>query len=350
MQRLRLADLRASRLPTVLGECRQMTNLTDWVNTAQSRLIHAREAGDEGWWGTWAEMIFSVNKTNPYLTLPRSVARLQMVTVCDEPTPLQNQFYEYLQFGNGRMPRQWLEERRPLLQVHSRNSVVTWVDQSVTPAYVRAYCSNLDVSLRLLVQGTDSENNPVFTQDAYQRVSGVYVTLNQPFATTPLPFNSITGIQKDITSDPVTIYQVNTETGEETLLLTMEPTETTALYRRYYFHNLPADCCYTPGAEETDIEVRALVKLELIPLRYDADYCLLTGEAGKEAIILECQAVRMSEVDNTPAQAMAASYHKQAIGLLNGQLTHYLGTAQPALTYNIMGCAPLHAHKIGTLI
>ena len=108
MTRLRLYDCRNSRLPGLLGLCTADTfQIAGYVNTAQRRLLMCREAGDEGWWGTWAEVAFNVVSRNaPYITLPREIARIEKVDICKRPVPILNQFYEYLDFGNGRMPQQ----------------------------------------------------------------------------------------------------------------------------------------------------------------------------------------------------------------------------------------------------
>jgi hypothetical protein len=349
MTRLRLYDLMISRMSEALGICRDRAVIGPIVNSSQARLINAPEAGDEGWWGTFAEVAFNVSRSAPYITLPRDVARLELVSVCDTPIPINNQFFEYLQFGNGRLPLQFKRDCISGVTGHTRNNAVFFTDPSISPLLLRVYGSALDNGKRVLFQGQDSNDVEVITQAGESRVKGVYVTIEQPFATTPLTFTTVTGVQKDLTADPVSIYQVDPSTGEETLLLVMSPSEETAWYRRYYFHNLPADCNRQNGPEG-DVQVTAIVKLDMLPVKVDSDYCILQGDAGKEAIILEAQAMRMESIDSGSAQAMAHNFHRQAIRMLNGQLTHYLGTDEPALTYSIFGDAPLNRHRIGTLI
>jgi hypothetical protein len=94
--------------------------------------------GDEGWQGSWAEIAFNVSQASPFITLPRDVARLEAITVCNHPTALNNQFFEYLQFGNGRMsttrcgcPGQ--------LAAYARNNAITFTDLTSTPQYLRAH-------------------------------------------------------------------------------------------------------------------------------------------------------------------------------------------------------------------
>src|SRR5262245_26839370 len=105
-QRLRLMDVRLSRAPASVGLCQSdLPNIAQYVDSAQRRLILAKEAGEEGWHGTFAEMVFNVQQTDPYITAPRDVARFEVMQMCEKPIYVQNQFYEYMRFGNGRMPK-----------------------------------------------------------------------------------------------------------------------------------------------------------------------------------------------------------------------------------------------------
>lgn len=347
MNRLRLIDLRLSRLPTVVGDCiNNMPRLADVVNGAQRRLLYAREAGDESWWGTWAEMIFNVDPNNPYITCPREVARLEAINVCQRPVPIQNQFYEYLTYGNGRLPKDHMGCPN-VLQAYSRNNVPTFVDMTGTGQQLQIYpLDPNDNGKQVFIQGTDSADNKIFTQKIFQRVEGIFVTLATPFAAPPVTFNSITGIQKDSTLGSVRILQANPDTGDTTLLLTMEPSEKVASYRRYYLDSLPLNCCGGNGTTTT-VQVHAIAKLEFIPVAVDTDYCLIQN---MEAIIEEAQSMRYSEIDTPSAKAMAVAHHRQAIALLNGELTHYLGTEEPAILSKPFGSADLRFRKVGTLV
>lgn len=354
MPRLRFFDFRLSRAPRVLGQCADNYKaLAVACNTAQQRLLIAREAGDEGWWGTWAEVAFRpISRTNPYITCPREIARIERIDVCDRPVPMQNQFYEYLDFGNGRLPK--ICRRRDRMacnaQAFDRNSVITFVDQSVFPCLIRIYAtdpSDIGAARRVLLQGLDAANNIIYSQDGIVQVQGIYVTIDTPFAQSPLTFNKLTGIQKDQTAGPIQIMQVDPTTGAETLLLTMQPTETVAGYRRYFLHNLPQNCCHTQGCVPEELRVTAIVKLELIPVIVDTDYLLLQN---MEAIIEESIAVRMSEMDNMEAQQLAAVHHANAIRYLNSEITHYLGKQRPAINFAPFGSARLEHQGIGTIL
>lgn len=354
-QRLRLYDVRVSRLPSTIGLCQSDTaNIARYVNSAQSRLLLARESGEEGWWGTWAEMVFNVSRSSPYLTLPREVARIEAVNVCDQPVAVQNQFYEYLQFGNGRLPKSYRGDDTCFRQVYTRNNVPTFVDLDSTsgPQNVYIYATDpadMDGLHRVLIQGLDNNGNTIYSQDNLIQVTGVFNVLKSPFVAVPLQMTSITGVQKDVTAGPVQIFQVDPTTGAQTLLLTMQPTETTAWYRRYYFHALPCGCCPSTASNTTcpTAQVKALAKLELIPVKADTDYLLFQN---LEAIIEECGAVRYSEMDTVTAKQLEGQKHANAIRLLNGELNHYLGDQSPAINFAPFGSARLNKRMIGSMI
>lgn len=359
MQRLRLFDLRQqpSRLPSLLGKCvGDLKDIAAYVNSAQYRLLYAEEAGEEGWWGSWAEIAFNVSRSQPYVTLPREIARLEAVTVCDKVIPVFNQFYEYLQFGNGRMPKEvscrndwWLTE------TFSRNNAVTFRDLTSPPKIVRVYPTNLqDATQRTLLQGVDSNGQTIYSEDGYNLVQGVFLNLEQPFVDAPMQFNRLTGIQKDQTFGQVRYVQVDPTTGEESDMLTMEPSETTASYRRYFLNELPCFCCQSgttahtcPPGSPQPIIVKAIAKLDLIPVQVDTDYTLIQNP---EAIINECQAVRYSETDEPNKERFMRDHHKAAIRLLNGELAHFIGVDSPAVQFAPFGSARLRRQRIGQLV
>lgn len=356
MRRLRLYDLRLSRLPGAIGLCQNsVAELCSYINAAQERLLTAREAGDEGWWGTWAEVAFTLSQAHPYITCPRDVARLEKIDICKVPAFIQNQFYEYLDFGSGHMPKRfgaWWDCNRI---AYERNNAVTFRDMTGAPQRIRVRTSDpIDASnaKRVFIQGVDNNGNVVATQDGQVQVNGEFVTLETTFVDTAFQYNQLTGIQKDQTNGIITIWQVDPTTGAEVLLLNMEPSETTASYRRYFFHRMPFNCCnqtaiacqpQTPGV----VQVTAIAKLDLVPVQVDTDYTLIQSQ---EAIIWECMSIWNSEKDNNQAQQRSAAQHLQAIRLLQGQLIHFMGKDKPAVNFAPFGSARLECQAIGTMV
>jgi hypothetical protein len=346
--RLTLRDMRLSRLPEVVGKCQgDIPGLARCINEAQQRLINCKEVGDEGWNNTFAEMAFTMSRTSPYLTLPREVARLELATVCDQPITVNNQFAEYLQFGNGRLRNGRSQNCRwPITSAFSRNNVPTFVDVTNPPQNIHVYATDpadMDGTHRVLIQGLDNNNNTIYSQDGLVRVTGQYVTLASPFSVLTMPVNRITGIQKDITNGPVQFFQVDPSTGASILIHTMEPGETVASYRRYYFDSLPRNCCNGNGPANT-VTVTAIAKLELIPAVVDTDYLLLTSS---EAIIEECASVRYGQVDNPTSQQMSLAKHTQAVRFLVGELSHTQGIDLASISFKPFGSADLRRQNIG---
>jgi len=331
---------------SALGIC--SGDVAEWArvaNRTQRRLLTCREVGDAGWWGTYAEMAFTVAQASPYLTCPRDVARLEYVTVCDRPVPVQNQFYSYLQFGDGRFPKTACPANRcELPQWYGRNNVATFVD--VTPGnLIRVYPSSAaDVGTRVLVSGTDANGQVVTSLDGPVVVQGEYVTLASPFADTLTRWNTVTGIQKDTTVGAVAFYGVNPITSAQVLLLSMQQGETTASYRRYYLGGLPINCC-TGTPTPTTASVVAMAQLDLVPARVDSDYLLLQS---LDAILAEAQSIRYSEIDGAGAKAQAAERHRDAVRYLQGQSIQYNGKDKPAINFAPFGSARLSRVKVGT--
>jgi hypothetical protein len=205
-----------------------------------------------------------------------------------------------------------------------------------------------DIGKRVLLQGTDNNGNQIYSQDGFNQVSGIFVVLAQPFVDCPIQFNTITGIQKDITNGPVILNQADPVSGAEVQLSVMAGGEESLSYRRYYLDKLPCGCCPTPGAsDDTLVQVTGIAKMEPIPVVVDTDYMLLQNQ---EAIIEECQAVRYSTMDVLDAKTMASQHHTNAIRYLNGELGHYLGTQNPAVSFSPFGTARLERQGIGTMI
>jgi hypothetical protein len=349
MLRSRLYDIRLSSLPGDIGECvGNIAAIAQSVNAAQRRLLFAKEAGDEGWWGTFAEVVWNVPRMAPFITLPREIARVQGVAVCGRPIAMQNAFFEYLQFGNGRLPHlsNNCAGHRPM-QIVSRNNVCTFADLTNAPQYIAVYPTDpadAQAARRVLIQGHDQNDAAIYTLDGSNQVLGQFLTLEVPFTKTTMLINRLTGIQKDVTIGPVQFFQLDPNTGAQTLLLTMEPSETTAWYRRYYLDALPRDCCYGASTSATPtVQVAAICKLELIPVAVDTDYLLI---GNIEAIIEEAQANRYGKMDDPNAATLEAKCHAKAIGHLKSELIHYLGKDDPAINFKPFGSASLERLRV----
>lgn len=287
-------------------------------------------------------MVFNVSQSDPFITLPREVARLINVDVCQRPIAVQNEFFEFLEFGVGLQPN---DCGCQYLQMYDRGVFPTFADIAAPNKTVRVFMVEpADAQKRTLIQGLDANGVVIRSQDGLTPTLGEFLTLQDPFVQAPMEISSITGIQKDVTLGPVKYYEVDLTTGDTRLLLTMEPSEQSASYRRYTINGLPRNCCNT--TLPTTTQVTGMAKLEFIPVRQDTDYLLIQNI---EALASECQAIRFDGMDSPNSDRKAAVKHREAIGYLNGELTHYLGALKPAVVFAPFGSARLERRGIGLM-
>lgn len=294
-------------------------------------------------------MVFNISPTDPFITLPRDVARLTEITVCGRPVAIQNEFFEFLEFGYGLQPTpnccaSLSGSNCQFLQMYDRGLFPTFSDLAPGKT-IRAYTTDAsDSGKRALIQGTDQNDSIIYGQDGIVSCLGEFITFEPPFAQFPMTLNTLTGIQKDITTGPVKFYETNPVTGDTRLILTMQPSEEVASYRRYTVVGLPNNCCTNPSGFN---QITAMAKLEFIPAVVDTDWLLISN---LEALICECQAVRFSNMDSAGSDQKALLKHREAIGLLNGELTHHLGRSKPAVVFAPFGSARLERQGVGKMI
>jgi hypothetical protein len=267
--------------------------------------------------------------------------------VCKHPVAIQNEFEEFLEFGPGLQTPHSFPGRCHLPQNYDRGLFPTFVDLTPPNKTLRVFVTDpADAGRRVLIQGLDNQGAIIFSQDGLTPTTGEYLTFEQPFVQFPMELSAITGIQKDVTVGVVKFYQVDLTTGDMVLLLTMEPSETVASYRRYFLQGLPINCCHNNPSLPHSVQVEAMAKLALIPVQSDPDWLLIQS---LEALIAECQAVRFEGQDSPVADQKSALKHRSAIGFLNGQLTEKLGKSRPAVVFKPFGSATLRRAGIGYL-
>lgn len=360
VSRLRLWDLlNKTRFPQALGFCESdVTRVADGANSCQERLLTCVEAGDTGWWGGYAEIAINVSQSDPRIVLPRGVARLIKLDACDKPIRIQNQFYEYLNFGSGHWPKLSCNNTanvchmRPF-EAFRRNMAATFVDIGRTGKGLQINSDSSDDGKRVLVGCHDANGQIITTTNGRDNLNGILVTLQAPFVvmtlpagTVPIEISSIDGLQKDITNSPVTFYEIDLTTSITKLISRMEPGEQVAAYSVYFLHALPKNCCNPPQGQPDLVQVLAMAKLDLIPCRAPTDYLLIQHT---EALICEAQSMRLGDMDSASGKQQANERHKQAVRYLQGQLVHYEGKEQPAINFAPFGSARLTRQKIGQL-
>mgnify|MGYP001160520188 FL=1 len=342
--RITLNSALQSRIPQAVGLCAaDEAGVASYINEAQQRLINA--AGETGFWGGWYSTVFNVSRTTPYITCPPEIARLAGLAVCHVPIRIQNQWYEFLEAGIGPVPKPCGNQAIDPLEAFERGVYPTAYDLVGVNSFLRVYISDArDVGRRLLVSGLDASNNVLYSTDGNQEVVGSYLTFQQPFYTTAFIITQISGIQKDLTYGDVRLYAVDATTGVETLLAKYGPDEIAPAYRRYYINNLPSACCHNQTTSV--LQVKALAKLEYLPARRPTDFLVI---GNLPALKEECLSIRYGEMDTAAAAALSNKCHRNAIRLLNQELTHYLGKDRIAVNFAPFGTARLEHQNIGTL-
>lgn len=349
MERPRLLDFMASRGPGLLGLCSTDTDgCAAVVNSVTQRLLFAKEVSDNGWIGSWAEITFTASQADPFITMPYDVARPISVDVCTVPVPVRNQFYEYALFGFGRVPKACRRSNCRQIGAIDRGKFPTFSDIIPPDKKVRVYLGDpADEGKRVLLQSKDGNGQIRYSLDGVVQVTGDFLTLTAPFVDSPDIVSQVLGVQKDITLGIVSFYEVDTITSEQRLILTMQPGETTASYRRFYLDNLPKNCCNLPNNTSTTVTLTALCQLTYVPVSVVTDWLIVPNV---EAMIQEAQAARYDGIDEPNAKQMAQYHHRNAIRILNGQVMHEQGKDSTTVSFSPFGTAKLSRNRIGSLI
>lgn len=337
MNRPTLSDFR-KRLPSALGTCASnVAGAAALANDAMERLMMDPLTPDEGWVGGSAVMRFmaTVNNKVAYITTPRNVSRIILLDVCQNPIRLRNGFYEFLQYGKGLQPKTpgtcGCSETR---QAFERDNVATLTPLLSTPQIIRVFPSDAaDVGQRVLIQGSDQNGKTVTSLDpvTQQSILGEYVDLALPFSDSINQFSKITGIQKDVTIDTISLFQVDPTTGTQVDLSSMEADETAGWYRLYLLNNMPVRCHNTScGTIQVDCQVR----LDFEPVNRDSDYLFIPNIP---ALIEEAQSIRYSRLDSKTSAQFEQKHHARAIQLLNGQLDQINGKVTTVVSAHVFG-------------
>ncbi len=337
--------------PELLGLCANDTaGCAAAANRAIQQLMFAPEVGDSGWVGSFAEIAFTATQEDPFITTPYDVGRIQDLDLCSFPIPVSNQYFEYLRFGYGRWPKRTgtcgtNSRRCAPLQAFDRGRFPTFSPIVPPDKIIRVYLTDPgDVGKRVLLQSLDGNDLPRYSLDGTVQITGDMLTLIAPFVDSPTTVNKVTGIAKDITLGPVTFYEVDTVTLDERLILTMQPGETTASYRRYFLSGLPKNCCSLPQSTSTEVQLTAMCQITFVPVRTVTDWL---GIPNVEALINKCQSIRFDGMDVPNASLKSAEFHKKAIRLLQGQSVHEYGKTDVAINFAPFGNARLIRQGVG---
>jgi hypothetical protein len=283
-QLLTLAAACASDLPRRVNLCAdvghaQRPRFIQMLNDTIERILNH---GD--FWGTTRPVRLCL--TNGCVTLPRQVAALNAVRSC-ESVPLHNDWYSFLPFMGGC----W--NGCPSLGFTFQGLVPTFREECHN-GVIRTYLQNAgDAGKTILYQGTDAKGKWVRSQVSGVWIDGEQVVLADPYVDTLNTFNSITGVQKDLTIDRVLVYKVLT--GGPVHIATYEYDEIAPSYQRFRIQGgglVTRNGCCNNTITPCNRTVEALVKLAYFPVSQDTDF-LVIGNRG--ALRLGMQALKAEQ-------------------------------------------------------
>lgn len=323
--RFTLGSIRASRIPHVLGVCTDDDRLVQWANTAQQRLL------DRGrWFGTVVRV--RINVSNGCIVWPREVAVIEKIMLCCKPIATHGLWYEFTEYVN---PYCCDYRTDPRLVDMSGTPTVSDIDPNRN---VIAYSTNVaDDGKYIVVQGYDSNGNWVRTDDGSGNpIDGERIELDTAGTVSTTIWNSITGIQKDVTDYDVTLYQYDTSgPTQEKLLGVYQSNEQYPEYRKSMLRGIEYGCCEQEDCEDPTYAVEVLAKLQHIPVSADGDWFILQNQPAME---LAMKAVKLEE-DGKDGEAELS--FKKAIRELQHQVRSMSGDKLSYLTTGHGSASPI---------
>ncbi len=292
----------------------------------------------EFFWGSHQRVQFCVN--SGCLTLPRQIANVESVAVCDRPITIRNQFFEWLETGVGLRSdcnssdgncRNACGDGSLL----DRGNTATFADIIPDAKKIKVYADISEAAdAKILLQGLDDNGQWIITETSPG--SGVWqdgekVSISTTPTTSTKFFSSLVSVQKPVTNGNVRLYEYDTELTTQRALAIYEPDETNPTYRKMFVSALEGTrCCGCTSDDPNAIQVTVMAKLEFIPARRDEDW-LLIGNLG--ALKLACMSL-LKEENNLLAEADVyfnggqtkdGSRTVGAVGILRGEYRHYTG-------------------------
>lgn len=296
------------------------------LNEATERLLNC--FSETGPYGCWDKVVFNVDRTTPYATLPAKYARAASINACRFPMRISNEWQETLFEGIGLQTQCAGANGCGVEGAFDRGNKPTAYDMPAGASYLRIYLTDIrDVGKQVIFSSAvDANGNGIYSSSGYSNVDGFPLVLQTPFTTSAFTVTSFSGIEKPVTYGDIVLRAVDPTTGAETFLSRYTPQETNPWYRRYYLHSLPNGCCACP-TNPCQVQITAMLKLEYRPTCQPTDVLII---GCIPALKEEAMAIRFSEMDSVNGAQLAEIHHRKAVKLLNQQLAHYEGE-QPAV-------------------
>lgn len=328
-------DLKDSGVAARVNLCPDDARFMAAANRAISYLL-----SHGAWWGTEPRAQFCV--TDACFTAPACVASVNGIYNGCRAVDMKGKWYQFLPYA-------------PAPTSNCATLVYQAYDQIPTArdigagGIIRSYAgSTLDYGKRLTFLGYDLNKIWVRTLNAGVMQDGETVTLGTPWIDTVTAFGSVTAVQKEVTTERVTVFSHEVGNSVLTPLSTYEYWETRPSYQRY---QIPSFCSCSHGADCTSCRsgvIDALVKLEFIPIRRAQDYLLIGNIPALEMALEALKAKDDGDLAkfDTLMFGTAKSTRIGCLPLLQAELRTYTNDRFTA-NVNLFGTAPLRRKFAG---
>lgn len=311
-----------ARIAKHLNLCPTDSRTVEYINEAQRRLL---ESGK--WKGTYGK--FTICATNGCITWPRQIETIETVAVNDTVGTVRNQWFEFLESGYGLLDN----KDNVGVQILDRGESPVHTDLTGNGSFSTTG-NNLmifspvasDAGKKITIKGYDYNGNWIrlttSTTDASATShDGDIITLAHGYALSSKIFKTITSIQKDITEQPVTVYERTNTAGDPLVIreiAKLEADETISSYRRSLIPSL-AGGKKCDGDTDGKTSVTVIAKLRFIDAVDDSDILLVS-----DLYAIKNMAIAIKLEENRDFGA-AGEYRGLAFDSLQNQLANHTG-------------------------
>lgn len=362
--RVTLADAKASRLPSQVGNCPTQARFLQLLNEAQERLLYTGK-----WWGTVQKWRFCA--TDGCVALPSQFATLEAVAVCGRPIAVRDQFYEFLDNGfgirsqgviniNSGTSTSTSQTTSPccggfagvcgIAEALYRGRYPTFSDIQPTGKRVQLVCDKLtDVGKSVLVLGYDDNNNWIRTVQGGVVLDGEVVALAQGAGTQSVNnFSVVTDLQPPANLDGQWwLYEYTISSGAQRLIGQYQYFDVRPSFARYFFPSI-IPTASSSGSSCSQVLVEALVKLDFIPVQKDTDYLIIGNLPALKEMMMA-----LSKAEDEPDALRKVQIEEAGLTvakkILDAQLDHYLGSGRK-MGMNIIGSSIGDVIPVPTLL
>jgi hypothetical protein len=338
---LTYGQVKAGPCSKIAGVCATSPDFAGYVNQATRQLMRRGN-----FFGTVQPMRGCVYDN--CITWPRQVGTVLAVNQNGHYTELSNRWYQFMpwagvdlcSFGLG--PGHWHQFRETTFD--GTTPVFNPIPFGLS-RYILAFPSvQADIGKTITLFGKDSNGQTVMqkmTDGTWQE--GITLTLALPYTQTPMLFQKITRVVKDVTQGVVRLYQWDGVTlnpdGSANLsdCALYDPSETSPDYQHSRMSGCRNSNC------PTGFQITALVKLAFFPVVNDNDLVLIENQ---DALAIFIQSIKYREKGDA---ARAVQWERDAFRELNYQMRDMFPDEQFTVNFRPFGNDGLNRITAGFL-